>query len=54
MGYPYQDFKFDIGNTGGGGVCKNLPPTIKNFAHKVNFGTILNGEWGVAATKIWT
>ena len=43
---------WDLGTMGGG--CKSLPPTKKNSAHKVNFGTILNGEWGVAAAKIWT
>ena len=48
MGYPYEDFKLYIWNTEGEGVvCKNLPRTKKNRAHKVNFGRILNGEWGV-------
>ena len=50
MGYPYEDFKLYIWNTegrGGEGFVRTCRQPKKNRAHKVNFGRILNGEWGV-------
>ena len=46
LNYIFGTLRGVVGGEGGA-VIKNLPPTKKNRAHKVNFGRNLNGEWGV-------